>query len=52
MAAIKPSVFEIAVTREDYSEVRRKINETRITKSFLDECIGVAKSLRREKTDK
>ena len=51
-AAIKPSVFEIAVTQENYSEVRRKINEPRITKSFLNECINVAKSLRKEKTDK
>jgi hypothetical protein len=52
MAAIKPNVFEIAVTQENYNEVRRKINEPRITKSFLNECINVAKSLRKEKTDK
>ena len=49
MAAItKPNVFEVSVTKKD----KEKINEARLTKSFVDECLEVAKKLQRGKTDK
>lgn len=49
MAAItKPNVFEVSVTEKD----KEKINEARLTRSFLNECLEVAKKLNRGKTDK
>lgn len=47
-AIIKPNVFEVSVTKKDIE----KINEARLTKDFLDECLEVAKKLKRGKTDK
>lgn len=50
MAAItKPNVFEVSITNKKDKE---KINEARLTKSFLDECLEVAKKLKRGKADK
>lgn len=49
MAALtKPNVFEVSVTKKD----KEKINEARLTKSFVDECLEIAKKLQRGKTDK
>ena len=48
MAAItKPSVFEVSVTQKE----KEKIDEVRLTKSFLDDCLKVAKKLRKGNAD-
>lgn len=47
-AIIKPNVFEVSVNKEEYE----KINEARITKSFLEECLEVAKSLKKGNSNK
>lgn len=49
MAAItKPNVFEVSVNKEEYE----KINEARITRSFIDECLEVAKKLKKGNSNK
>lgn len=44
----RTNVFEVSVTKKD----KEKINEARLTKSFVDECLEVAKKLQRKKIDK
>lgn len=52
MAAItKPSVFEISVDKKDFDKAREEVNEVRLTKSFLDECLEVARKLRKGNND-
>lgn len=48
MAAVtKPSVFEISVDKKDFDKAKAEVNEVRLTKSFLDECLEVARKLRK-----
>lgn len=47
----KPSVFEVKVNKENKTEVLNKINETRLTKEFFEECAKVAKKLRRNNSN-
>lgn len=44
---MKPSVFEITVTPEE----KEKINEPRLTKDFIDDCLKVAQKLKRSCID-
>lgn len=41
----KPSVFEVSVTQKD----KKIIDETRLTKSFLDDCLKVAEQLNKKR---
>ena len=50
MAAItKPSVFEVSVDKKDFDKAKEEVNEVRLTKSFLDECLETAEQLRKNK---
>lgn len=53
MAAItKPSVFEVIADNENFDKAKNKINEVRLPKSFLQECLDVAKKLTKGNKDK
>lgn len=42
-------VFEVKVNNKNRSEILKKINETRLTKEFFEECAKTAKKLRKDK---
>lgn len=49
MAAVtKPSVFEVITDNENFDKAKNKINEVRLSESFLQECLDVAKNLQKE----
>ncbi len=35
----KPTVFEVIVPKEEYDKIIKKIDEVRLTKSFLEDCL-------------
>lgn len=51
-ATTKPSVFEISVKNTEYSKVKNTLDEVRLTKSFLAECLDISKKLKKDNTNK
>lgn len=43
----KSNVFEVSVTEKD----KGKINEARLTKSFMDDCLEVARKLKKQEAE-
>ncbi|MCH5209799.1 MAG: hypothetical protein J1F01_02440 [Oscillospiraceae bacterium] len=53
MASVtKPNVFEVIIDKENFDKTKEKIDEIRLSKSFLQDCLEVAKKLTRGNQDK
>ena len=44
----KPSVFEVKVSKDNYNSTINKLNEVRLSKTFLEECLETLEKYRKK----